>query len=294
MDPLFAAMLGAGIGFGVFLTAFGLIIALRRNESGDIPDAGHTEARFGRWLWCSRARRHWKRAVAAAVAGVLVWWLSGWPVAGVAAAMLAWWAREIFGADTAGKVAAAKVEAVAAWVESVRDTVDAGAGLGQSLIAVARVAPPGLEAATDALAGRIRSGDKVDTALRDFARAVDDETCDEAVLALIGAHRRSGDLGALLDRLAVSARENAAMRERIITSRARVRTASRLIAGFGVGMIAIVIAMRPTFLAAYDSMAGQMMLAVILGLFGLSMYWLARMSRWQAPPRLIDLEASSQ
>lgn len=293
MDPMIAALLGAGGGFGLFMIGYGLFAYPPGNDD-DSPVLTTPGTSFDWWQWRARLARHWKRAALAAVAGVVVWWLSAWPVAGAAATALAWWGRDIFGGDRAGKAAAERVEAVAAWVESVRDTVDAGAGLGQALIAVARLAPPGLEAETAGLARRLQEGGSVDRALRDFARAVDDETCDEAVVALIGAHRRSGDLGGLLDRLAVSARDNAAMRGRIITSRARVRTASRLIAGFGVGMIAAVTAMHPAFLAFYDTLAGQMLLAVILGLFALSLYWLARMGRWQEAPRLISLEGSSR
>lgn len=293
MHTWLVASLGAGIGLGLFLIGFGLSRATGRQHSG----ADQLPPQFTWWLWRSRLKVGWPKvalAFGAVTAGWWVWQVTGWPVAGAGTALVVWWSRAIFGGDAAGKAARDRVEAVAAWVESVRGTVDAGAGLGQALVTVGRVATPGLETETQTLADRIHAGDRVDDALRGFAREVDDRTCDEAVVALIGAHRRSGNLTALLDQLARSARDNAAMRGRIITTRVRVHTAKRLIGVCGLGLMVFVIASGADFLTFYNGPLGQMALAIVVGLGGMVMYWLVRMSRWHEPARLIDVEASAR
>lgn len=287
MEPQIAALLGAAVGLGITLIVWGTLLRRDREEAeveGSSP---------GPWLR-TRVRLHWLRALTAVAIGAVVWWWTGWPVAGLAAAALAWWFKTVLGSDAAGKAAVARVEAVAAWTESVRDVVAAGAGLKQALIAVARFAPPVLKDEVDTLAERARSGQGgIVQALREFAADVDDETADLVALALIAAHRRAGDLAALLDRLAHTARAEASMRTRVIASRARVRAAARLISGTAITITALLILLSPEFLVFYDTVFGQAALALVFGVFAHALVWLARMGRYTRPPRLIALGSSS-
>lgn len=292
MSPILAAFIAAGIGLGLFLTVWGLITT-RSATLAQIADPPAAPVREFEAARRRTPRRYMVRVLLSIVVGTLVWWWSSWPVAGIGAALLVWWARPVFGDDAAGKAAASKVEAVAAWIESVRDVVASGAALGHALRIVAEAAPPGLEHETEAMGRRLTEGAKPEPVLRAFARAVDDQTCDEAVIALIRAQRRSGNLAGLLDRLAASARENAVMRQKVIAARARSRTAVRLIAATAVFIFAVTIGSHPDFLDVYDGPLGQALLALVLGLFGLSLYWLVRMGRWQRPARLVDVERLS-
>ncbi len=263
------------------------LTARRLDDYGESPKPTGMESPIKlrlKWL-----RPYALRLCGAVVAAVLVWWWTTWPVAGVVAGLLVWWGQALFGPDTAGRAAVEKAEAVAAWSESLSGTVAAGLGLSQALAAVAQAAPPEIENECRSLARDLDGGMSLDRALRTFAGTVDDETCTEAVHALIRAHQRSGDLAALLDRLAATARENAALRMDVIASRARVRTASRLISVTALALIALTVASGPDFLANYDGLSGQILLALVLGLFGLSLAWLERMGRWQQPASLIDL-----
>lgn len=288
MNPYVTAVLGAGAGFGVFMIAYGLFFYPATDPEPD-REGRSNHASSNRPRTWPRLRGQAMRAAAAVLAGALAWWWTGWPVAGAATGLLIWYAKTVFGDDTAGKSAVAKVEAVTDWIESVRDVVAAGAGLGQALTKVAGLGVPGLETETAALTRSISDGVSPETALRTFARDVDDQTADDAVIALIRAQRRSGDLAGLLNRLAATAREDAAMRTRVIASRARVRTAARLITITAIAEFAIVVAARPDFLDVYNGPFGQVLLAAVLAVFALSLHWLVRLGRWQRPPRLIDL-----
>lgn len=224
VNPLVAAIFGAGIGAGIWLTLYGLA-SRRTPENEPLPGSDMTSPVV---LQLKKARPYALRLCGAALVGLAVWWWTDWPVAGAAAGLLTLWGRALFGPDSAGRAAVAKSEAVAAWAESLAGTVAAGLGLSQALAAVAQAAPPELEAQSARLAKALDDGQPLEAALRAFAREVDDEICSEAVHALIRAYKRSGDLAALLDRLASTARENAAMQMDTIASRTRVRTASRL------------------------------------------------------------------
>ena len=283
MNPYVAAMLGAAIGAGIWLILAGL--ALRTAVNDQLGPTSETAMFSPIILQFKKARPYSLRLCGAVLVAGLVWWWTGWPVAAAAAGLLTWWGRILFGPDSAGRAAVAKSEAVAAWAESLAGTVAAGLGLSQALAAVAGAAPPELEAQSARLAKALDGGQPLEAALRAFAREVDDEICSEAVHALIRAYKRSGDLAALLDRLATTARENAAMQMDTIASRARVRTASRLITVTAVALIALTVASAPDFLAYYGGPMGQALLALVLGGFGLSLAWLARMGRWQQPAK---------
>jgi len=284
MEPQIAALLGAGAGAGIALILYG--VHLHRTEPEDTPSTETPREK----TTLARLRPYWTRMLAAVAVGAAVWWLTGWPVAAVAAAALVWWAKAVFGPDTAGKAAIARVEAVAAWTESIRDVVAAGAGLKQALIAVARFAPPALATEAAVLAEHARAGRiGLVQALREFAADVDDETADLVVLALIAAHRRAGDLAALLDRLARTARGEAAMRTRIIASRARIRASARLISGTAVAITALLVLLSPEFLTFYDTVIGQATLVLVFAVFAHALVWLSRMGRYTQPARLIDL-----
>src|SRR5699024_6298391 len=72
--------------------------------------------------------------VGAVVAGLLCWALTGWPVAGVLAAAGLWWLPSLLGQDRAHAAQVARVEAVAAWTEQLRDLMEGSAGLHQAIV----------------------------------------------------------------------------------------------------------------------------------------------------------------
>ncbi len=284
MEPRIAALLGAAVGLGIALIVYSLHLSQHRSDDEEATVAAAPTA------LPALLRGRWRCLLTALVIGAVTWWWTSWPVAALAAAALAWWFSTLFGADRTGKAAIGRVEAVAAWTESIRDVVAAGAGLKQALIAVARFAPPELETEVATLAEHVRSGRiGIVQALHHFATEVDDETADLVVLALIAAHRRAGDLAALLDRLARTARAEAAMRTRILASRARVRASARLISGTAITITAVLILLSPEFLTFYDTVIGQAALAVVFAVFAHALVWLARMGRYARPARLIEL-----
>jgi tight adherence protein B len=235
-----------------------------------------------------RLRERWPRLVAAVAAGLVVGLFTGWPVAAVGAAALAWVAPRLFGADRTGRAEIDRIDAIAAWIESLRDVLAAAAGLEQTITATAAYAPPQIREQVQALADDLHAGRPLPEALADFARAVDDETADMAVMALSAAAYQSGNLTDLLSRLARTARDGAAVRMRVQASRARVRTASRIIAAVALIFPAGLIVLNREFLAPYASVTGQLMLVAVAALFAIALWWLARLGSPARTVRLLD------
>src|SRR5690606_23122123 len=146
-----------------------------------------------------------------------------------------------------------RVEAVAAWTELLRDTLAAAAGVQQTILATATTAPEPIRPQVASLADRLRHGMALSRALRMFADELSDPIVDLVVAArLLAADRPSANLGPLLGELAMTAREQAAMRQRVATSRARVRTSARIITAITVLMVVGMVVLNRPWMSAYD------------------------------------------
>lgn len=272
-----ALALGAVFGLGTVITVAGL----RSRPTPASP------SRFLPWL-----RDRWKRLLGALAAAAGAGLFTGWPVAAFAAGALAWFAPRIFGSERNGRAEIERIDAIAAWIESLRDVLAAAAGLEQTITATAAYAPPRIRSEVAALADDLHAGRSLPDALADFAKAVDDETADMAVMALSAAAHQSGNLAELLSRLAHTAREGTAVRMRIQASRARIRTATRIMAAVALIFPAGLVVLNRDFLAPYGTVTGQVMLAVVVGIYALALWWLARLAAPARAVRLLEGDAS--
>jgi tight adherence protein B len=190
-----------------------------------------------------------------------------------------------------------KVEALATWIEQVRDTLSAANGLEHAIAATGPLAPVEIAPAVERLAARL-SYENGAVALRRFADEVDHPLADFVVAALVAATEyQARDLTPLLGELATAARSEASMRTRVWVGRARTRTAVRVI---GVVIVLMVIALNfldPTYMSAYSTLVGQVVLSVIVMMFAGSLMSMDRMGRIALPERFIarrDLDEGDQ
>jgi Flp pilus assembly protein TadB len=272
-----AALCGLGFGAGLWLLVTGVSRRHRR------PSASMTSAlrRFG-----DRRAPLW--LVAALAVGALSAVVTRWPVAGLLAGLAVWAAPGMLAGAKASTRAHARLEAVAAWTESLRGTLQAAAGLEQAIIATAATAPEAIRDEVSALAGAIRSGVRLPTALRALAADLDHPDADRVVAALLlAATGHARNLAEQLEALAAAAREQAAARLRVHTEWATTRTSVRVIIVVAVLMAAGMITFNREFLAPYDTAGGQVVLTVVGFMFAAGFVWLARMSRIPDPPRVL-------
>ena len=211
-----------------------------------------------------------------------------WPVAAMAGAALGWFWRDLFGGRAAREREAARTEAIASWTEMLRDTMSGAHGLEEAVITSASVAPAAIRPQVMGLAIRTER-EPLDVALRAFADDLAHPSADLVVTALtLAAHGSVGDLNELLGTLAVAAREEAAMRMRVEAARARLRTAVKVIAAVTAAMAAGLMLLNRSYLDAYESGLGQLVLAAVAITWGAALWWLERMSRFVSPERFLN------
>ncbi len=276
-----AAILGAAFGTGLLLVIIG---ALRRPVLHDAAADGW------RQRMVSRLPAGWnrRRLTIALTAGVAAGALTRWPVAAVltTAAMLT--LPGLLGPDRATARRTERMEALALWTEMLRDTLSAAAGLEQAVLTTAAIAPAPLQRELRRLAASIRSSQPLPAVLRTFADEVDDPLADVVVAALVtAAERQASQLAALLGELADSVREQVAMRQRIDAGRASIRTGVRVTVTVTLGMaVGLTVFNRP-YLDPFNTLTGQLLLAVVGALFAASFAWLTAIGRLHEPVRLI-------
>ncbi|MCK4176570.1 type II secretion system F family protein [Aciditerrimonas ferrireducens] len=253
----------------------GLGLALRRRPS----DRGR-----GLGTWGRGERR---RVVAAVVTGVLLGAFTGWPVLGVLGAAASWGLPSLWG-SSAGQEVVRRLEALAAWTELLRDTVQASVGLQQAMVVAARVAPPAIGPAVGRLADRLASGVSPGWALGQLADELGDPAADRVVCALTLASRAQGEhVGELLGALAEASREEVALRLRIDALQAAARSAVRTIGLFTVGFAALLVFASRGYVAPFGTAQGQLVLLLAGGLDVAGLVVLHRMTRPVALPRLL-------
>lgn len=221
-------------------------------------------------------------------AALVVVVVTGWPVATVLAAVGG------FAAPGAGRTtrqrasSLARIDAVAAWTEMLRDVLGSGAGLAQAVLVTAEVAPKAIEVELARLARRVGRGEDMVASLQSFAAELDDPMGDKVIAALILAARRSaGELGELLSALAEVSRDNAAMLRKVDAGRARVRSSMRLITGFTVAFSVVFVLADRDYVAAYRSIGGQLVLCAVAGLFVGAHLWTLRATGDRRPERVL-------
>src|SRR5215470_2260754 len=208
---LLAVLAGAACGAGVLLLA----VAIRGRPSR--PRAGATAAR--------RRLRELAglRGAAALAAGAVALVVTGWLVAGLGMALLVFAWRGLSGAAGERK-ALARLEALATWTESLRDTIAGAVGLEQAIPASLRVAAPAIREPLTRLVERLHIRVPMPDALLRFADDLDDPGADLIIAALvINARLRGPGLRDLLGSLSASVREELDMRRKVTAERRSIR-----------------------------------------------------------------------
>jgi Flp pilus assembly protein TadB len=218
--------------------------------------------------------------------------ITGWPVAALAGAALVLAGPALFGGVREEKRAAARIEAVAVWTESLRDTIAGAGGLEQAILATAAAPPQAIAADLRALASRLRVRTPLGVALRRFADDLDDPSADLIVATLIlNSRLRGPGLRDVLTSLAESARAELEMRGRVSAGRASTRRSVQIVVAVTVLFVFGLVQFNPTYVQPYGSTAGQLVLLIVTGLFALGFWWLRRLSSFDLPARFLTAEA---
>lgn len=181
-----------------------------------------------------------------------------------------------------------RTEAVASWIENVRDSLVTG-DMKDAILASCEVAPQAIRKELQLLQARLRRKEPLGEALRQFAQDLDDATGDLAVAALALAYERQGqNLRAVLALMSQSAREEAQMQRRVQASRARLQTVATIVTIFSLVALVMLVQFNPQAVAQYDKTSGQFALLVIGMIFAGGLLLLVRMGEVRKIPRFLS------
>lgn len=270
-----AVLGGAVTGLGLFVAVVGVC--------GSPTNTAHTALRLPPWL----SDRLAFRASLAAVSATVVWVATGWPAGGLIAGTGAGAVPSLVGAKARRLAAVARIEAIAGWVEQLRDVMAAADGIQSAILTTAPLAPEAIRPEVGRLAERLVRQERLAISLRRFADEVAHPLTDMVVTSLVIASERQGRLGDLLGEVATSARATATMRLRVEATRARTYVTTRLIVGVTIAIATWLVLVRREYLAPFDSVGGQVMLVVIGATFAVSGVLIQRMARPDEPARLL-------
>ena len=179
------------------------------------------------------------------------------------------------------------VDAIASWTENLRDLLASSSGLEQAIISSHEHAPRRIAVHVRQLAADLRYR-SMEESLRDFAERVDHPTCDFVVLALLSTVRNpTRELAPLLGQLAECARNECDVYLRVWVSRARSRTAVRIIfVSMGVFAGGLLV-FNPAYVGPFFTKEGSLVLAGMSAIFGTALVWILRISRVPERGRLL-------
>ncbi|MDQ8707517.1 type II secretion system F family protein [Streptomyces sp. LHD-70] len=220
----------------------------------------------------------------AAVATVLVWALSGWPIHGLLTGVAIAGMPFVLYPGGSEHAEVARVEALAEWLHQLSSVRSGGKPLEQMLRELGTV-PALLRRESDALAERLASGMPAPRAYRLLGDDLDSRIGDD-IVRLFRDHVRSRGQGlsealsaqaALLDKQASDLHD-------IEAERRKARSEARRVSIFALLMVAGILA-SPSYSAPFATPLGQLGLIALGVSFVLALLWLRRMARMEPEPR---------
>lgn len=267
-----AAVCGALIAGGVVLTTAG-VVGTRH------PPPARPASRWRRLATRLDApTRRW--AAAAVGVALVVLAVTRWPVAALAAAVATVALPRVLSRRAATR-RIERLEGLEQWSRRLADVLTAARGLEDALIRSADSAPAPIAAEVQALARRLRMRTTAERALRAFADDLDDPVGDLIAAALILAASRGSGAAGVLTGLARTVSKEVANRREVEAEQARHRTTVRwvvvMLAGYSV-----FVTVRQSYSAPFDTLVGQLVLALVAALYGAGLWWVHRLGI-QAP-----------
>ena len=174
-----------------------------------------------------------------------------------------------------------RTKAIATWTEMIRDNMAGAAGLEQALVSAAEYAPTEIEQEV-ALFTRSLDHTTLEDGLARLGTDLNHPSADMVIVSLTNAARmQASDLGPLLSRLAATTRDDVRLRQRVGIESAKIKTSARIVIGITLAVAVMLWLFNPALVAAYNSLDGQIMLVVILGVFGFGGWSIRRYAKPQ-------------
>jgi Flp pilus assembly protein TadB len=277
-----AVLTGAVLGLGLFVAVLAFV-GLPERPAGRPGRPGGAV----RTLEGGTRRLAWGLGI-----GFVVLLGTGWVVAAVALGLLAAYWDRVVGSSADEKRAITRLEALASWTESLRDTIAGAIGLEQAIPATAATAGSSIRPSLNLLVDRLRIREPLPSALQAFAEDLDDPSADVVCASLIlNARLRGPGLRDVLTALAVSIREELDMRRRIEASRKAIRRSVRIVLTIVLGVMGLLSIFNKQYVEPYDTFGGQLALTIVALLFLGGLLWLRKLATPERTDRFLVREA---
>ncbi|WP_369780177.1 type II secretion system F family protein [Streptomyces sp. R33] len=233
------------------------------------------------------------RLTGGALAGVLLWLISGVFIAGVMVFLAVIGVPWLLSPTKSATARIAKLEALGDWTQRLANVLRLGRGLDEALQVSRRGCPEDITGEVADLVDRLQVGWRPVDALREFGDALGDVTADKVVAALVlSAADRGPGLAQALEDLAESVHEEVARRRAIEADRAKPRTTMRWMTIITLGVIGCGF-LIPSYTAPYGTLLGQLVLAVLLAGFVGVLALMRQIADIKPVPRFLIADPSS-
>jgi tight adherence protein B len=229
--------------------------------------------------------------VAALVAASAVVAISGWIIPSVVIGAIVGWIVDSIRRGRAGDDAGVeRSEALASWVENVRDVLQSGNQPVGAIGATTETCPPSIRPHVRSLFARLSAGQPAEVAFRRFADDMDEPLADLVAVGLLIAVSRGAETEDVLSALAAQARHQADRRRIVEAERAPMRREVWMVSLVMCALLGgLFLFARSSYLNAYDDASGQLFLAFILVAYGAMLVWVGRLATFPRPARFLTL-----
>ncbi|MDO8390424.1 MAG: hypothetical protein Q7V57_08040 [Actinomycetota bacterium] len=229
-----------------------------------------------------------RRIVMGVAVGFLVLLATRWLLlCALAGTLTALWGRLLH--DRRADDERRKVEAIAKWLEDLRDTLRGSAvAAEEALEQVAARPPDAIAHALRSFVHRRRLGFRTEDSLADLADELAHPLSDAAIAAIrlvIGGSAGAGRLYNTVNALAVAARHEVTARERIDRTRAVYQASMKRLVVIGALLVGYLRVAGGELLSPYDTAVGQVVLVLPLGMWLGCVLWLRSLCRYEQAPR---------
>ena len=232
--------------------------------------------------------------VGALAAGLLVIAVSGWIIPSFVVAAIAGWLVDSMRRRRAGDdFGVERTEALASWVENVRDVLQSGNQPVGAIGATTDTCPPSIRPQVRSLFARLSAGQPAEVAFRRFADDMDEPLADLVAVGLLIAVSRGAETEDVLSALAAQARHQADRRRIVEAERAPMRREVWMVSlVMGALLAGVFLLARSSYLNAYDDVSGQLFLALVLVGYGALLMWVGRLATFPRPSRFLTLRSA--
>jgi Flp pilus assembly protein TadB len=217
--------------------------------------------------------------------------ISGWIIPSFVIGSIAGWfaysvRRQRVGAD----VGVERTEALASWVENVRDVLQSGNQPLGAIGATTDTCPPSIRPHVRLLFARLSAGQPAELAFRRFADDMDEPLADLVAVGLLIAVSHGAETDDVLSALATQARHQADRRRIVEAERAPMRREVMMVSVVMCALLGgVFLFARSSYLNAYDDVSGQIFLALVLVGYAALLAWVSRLATFPRPSRFLTL-----